>query len=259
MSVIANTLSNPKIQVGLAVGGVITQAVSYAFGPFSWPAWIATAAASQAFIFGLDALVERGLQSVASRTPPQHQIQREREALPKYNGNVTEDEAMARAMQASMQENSTLGGADFRAMRSFGNCTLAELNGDELPIPEEFLIQVGQDNKPYHAGNLVLAILSQAEPRDPFRTPIPDETLEYLAQIMGISAGAFQSIWTNADTNPSVVDMNPDTTASNKVDNRLQQLHALLKSKVGTREELRAREKFLGFLAEQDVWRQKFD
>ncbi len=257
MSVIANTLSNPKIQVSLAIGGVITQTASYAFGPFSWPAWIATAAASQVFVFGLNALVDRCLQSVASRNAPQHQIQRD--ALPNYNGNVTEDEAMASALQASMQGNAILGRDDFRAMRSFGNCSFAEMNGDELPIPEEFFIQVGTTNRPFHAGNLVLAILSQQEPKDPFsKIPIPNETLEYLAQIMGINGGAFQSIWVNADTNPSVVDMDPDVTASNKVDNRFQQLHTLLTSNVGTREELQARRKFLDFLSEQDVWRQKF-
>jgi len=254
MSVIANTLSNPKIQVCLAFGGVITQAASYAFGPLSWPAWIATAAASQAFVFGLDALVERCLQLDASRQAPQHQIQRD--AL--TNGNLTEDEAMQRALQASMQD-AGLGRDDIRAGRSFGNCSFAELNGDVLPNPEEFLIQVGPKNRPFHAGNLVLAILAQAEPKDPFsKTSIPNETLEYLAQIMGINSGAFQSIWVNADTNSSVVDMDPDVTVSNKVDNRFQQLHTLLTSNIGTREELKARRKFLDFLSEQYAWRQKF-
>jgi hypothetical protein len=72
MPSIARTLHNPenfKILAGLYTGTLITVTVSYVFGPYSWPAYIAIAAASQAFVFGLNALVDRRLQQQKNQSP----------------------------------------------------------------------------------------------------------------------------------------------------------------------------------------------
>jgi hypothetical protein len=274
MSFITDAISNPKNQVLFAAGGVITRVASHTVGPLSWPLWAVTAVASQAFVFGLDALVRRCLQSASNRDAA-IPVQIPSVDLQRYNGMGNDEEAaLEQALMNSRQDRGRPYDEDLsqglalsriehyqmetRAMRTCGYCTLAELMGEELPIPQDFYILVGEDNKPYHAGNLVLGMLCQPTPQDPFRTPIPNETFEYLAQIMGIDSGAFQSIWSNADTDPSLVDIDPGVTVNKKIDNRLEQLHLLLRSKVGTHGEIQARQKFLAFLETQDLWSRKF-
>src|SRR3989338_6950091 len=220
MPSIHQIISNPEIQVEFAIGAVIATAISTAFGPLSWTAWLATTAGSQTFVFGLNAFAARCLQAVGRRPqqaiPPQEEFQivheegrllnRHPRAIPPQrepqiapaaagqeqpplrpqamipprkqanieaiNGDITPEEAFQIALLLSAEAVAQPEAQPVAAAQP--ECELAEIFGEEpLPIPKAFFILVpaaGNIEHKYHAGNLVLAILAQPEPQDPFRT-----------------------------------------------------------------------------------------
>lgn len=128
---------------------------------------------------------------------------------------------------------------------SWNYCELENMiNGTETLIPLELFIRVAEHN--YNSVNLLVSLLYQARAilQDPYNNNLTEDTYFSLAIIMGVDVRDLKN----------AVRAEPDLPPPQQAINKCRRLKPLLQSRVGTSEQLAARQKFLRHLNQNVTW-----
>ena len=266
-----NYIKATESQAKTLIASCIGTAVSAYFGPLSWGQFALVHLGSQAIVHGAEPLVDRCKQLFARPAPvvplvvhhPAALLHRDVRAdhIRNFNGALSEEAAIRRATQESLRyddvkltQEAIQRSHVYESHSSGVRCAIDELAGGESFIDKEFTVQV--DGQSFHLFNLVFSLLSQTEMQNPFnRKPLSEESVIEIAGQLGINPEEFMNIWAISST-PGFAPTHhvPETEAAIRTDFRFQLLERMLKSKRGTLDQIRQREKMLGLLNQEQTW-----